>query len=200
MALLLCTKVHLRILSFNGWEFFSDPKVRIGIATAALVQPGETLFLGSGTTVLEVAKKIKNFTDLTVITNSLLVINELIDCKDITLVDLGGSVRRSEYSMIGTITEAALSGLYADKVIIGIRGIDLEQGLTNRYLPETMTDKKILTIGKNVIIVADHSKCGTLSTIRVAPISVMNTLVTDNEVSQEFVQELEKKGITVIQA
>jgi len=185
---------------FQRMSIYSDYKRRIGIATASIIQPGETLFLGSGTTVLEVAKNIKNIGDLTVITNSLLVIDELVNCKNISVVDLGGVVRHSEFSMIGNMTEAALSGLYADKVIIGIHGIDIEQGLTNHYLPETMTDRKILQMGKKIIIVADHTKCGVISTSQVAPISIINTLVTDNEASLDFINELEKKGIIVLQA
>jgi DeoR/GlpR family transcriptional regulator of sugar metabolism len=185
---------------FQRMNNLSDYKRRIGIATASIIQPGETLFLGSGTTVLEVAKNIKNIGDLTVITNSLLVINELVNCKDISVVDLGGVVRHSEFSMIGSITETALLGLYADKVIIGIQGIDFEQGLSNRYLPETMTDRKILKMGKKIIIVADHTKCGVISTSQVAPISIINTLVTDKEAPQDFVKKLEERGIIILQA
>jgi DeoR/GlpR family transcriptional regulator of sugar metabolism len=185
---------------FQRMNIQSDFKRRIGVAAASLIEPGETLFLGSGTTVLEVAKNIRDMHELTVITNSLLVINELIDCKNITLVDLGGIVRHSEFSMIGNLTEAALSGLYTDKVIIGIHGIDFEQGLTNHYLPETMTDRKLLQMGKKVIIVADHTKCGLISTSQVASISVINTLVTDNEAPQEFIKGLEDRGIIVLQA
>jgi DeoR family transcriptional regulator, aga operon transcriptional repressor len=177
----------------------SDSKQRIGVSAASVVEPGDTLFLGSGTTVVQVAKNIKNISDLTVITNSLLVINELLDCRNITLVDLGGVVRHSEYSLIGNITEAALSGLFADKVIIGIQGIDLDQGLTNHYLPETMTDRKITQMSKNIIVVADRTKCGNIATSQVAPISVVSTLVTDNETPKDFVQELRNMGITVMQ-
>jgi DeoR/GlpR family transcriptional regulator of sugar metabolism len=178
----------------------ADCKRRIGIAAASLVNPGETLFLGSGTTTLEVAKNIKSIAELTVITNSLLVVNELMGVKNLTLVDLGGIIRYSEYSMIGNLTEAALSGLFADKVIIGIRGIDLKQGLTNHYLPESVTDRQILQIGKKIIIVADHTKCGEVSTSRVAPISIVDTLVTDTETPRDFVQGFLEKGISVIQA
>lgn len=178
----------------------TEYKKNIGIATANLINSGDTIFLGSGTTAYEVSRNLKDHEDLTVITNSLLVINELIVCKNITLVALGGMVRRSEYSMIGNLTEAALSGLYADKVIIGIHGIDLQQGLTNHYLPETMTDRKILQMGRKILIVADHTKCGVISTSHVAPISVVNTFVTDKDAPEDFIQGLIALGINVIKA
>jgi DeoR family transcriptional regulator, aga operon transcriptional repressor len=185
---------------FQRMTIQSDYKKKIGSAAAEQINSGDTILLGSGTTVYEVARNIKQHNDLTVITNSLLVVNELIGSKNITLVSLGGIVRQSEFSMIGNMTESALSGLYADKVIIGIHGIDLQQGLTNHYLPETMTDRRILQMGRNIMVVADHTKCGVISTSQVAPISVVNTFVTDKDAPPDFVQGLTDIGIYVVQA
>src|SRR5690606_8248293 len=131
---------------------------------------------------------------------SILIINELFDAPNITLVDLGGLVRRSELSMIGHITEDALADLNADKVIMGIHGIDPVHGLTNHYLPETMTDRKILRLSKKIIIVVDHTKCGRVSTSHVAPISVVDTVITDAEAPLDFIQSLREMGVSVIQA
>lgn len=178
----------------------AEYKERIGKAAAELVNPGETIFLGSGTSVLEVARNLKHVNELTVITNSILVLNELLNYQNISIICLGGVVRRSELSMIGHLTEDALSGLNADKIFIGIHGIDLVQGLTNHYLPETMTDRKILQFGKQVILVVDHTKCGRISTAHVAPISVIDTLVTDSEAPQDFIDILREQDINVILA
>ena len=175
-------------------------KQKIGMAAAELVQDNETVFLGSGTTVLEVARTLVKHRNLAIITNSLLVVNALAEQSTMTIISLGGILRQSEQSMIGHITEDALSELRADKVIMGIHGIDLENGLTNHYLPETMTDRKILQLSKKVIIVADHTKCERTSVSRVAPLSVISTLVTDFDVSPEFVTALTGQGIEVIQA
>ena len=176
----------------------ADEKRRIGQAAAGLVADGETVFLSSGTTTLEVARSLRRQRRLTVITNSLLALNELADAPDITLVGLGGLLRRSEMSFIGHITEQALAEVRADKVIIGIRAIDAEQGLTNDFLPETMTDRAIMRIAREVIVVADHSKCGRVSAAFVAPLSAMRTLVTDSGTPPEFVDALTAQGIPVL--
>ena len=176
----------------------ADEKRRIGQAAAALVADGETVFLSSGTTTLEVARSLRSQRRLTVITNSLLALNELADAPEITLVGLGGLLRRSEMSFIGHITEQALAEVRADKVIIGIRAIDAEQGLTNDFLPETMTDRAIMRIAREVIVVADHSKCGRVSAAFVAPLSAMRTLVTDSGTPPEFVDALTAQGIQVL--
>jgi len=174
-------------------------KERIGRATAALIRDGETVFLGSGTTVLQVAQNL-TMRNITVITNSLPVINLMSGKEAITLIALGGMLRDSELSFIGHITEQALSEVRADKVIIGIRAISLEQGLTNDYLPETLTDRAILNAGRETIIVADHTKCGVVSTAFVASLRAMHTLVTDDETDTEFIESLRTQDIEVIVA
>ena len=176
-----------------------DEKQRIGRATAALIQDGETVFLGSGTTVLQVAQHLVT-RNITVITNSLPVINLMTEKENITLIALGGMLRDSELSFIGHITEQAVSEVRADKVIIGIRAISLDQGLTNDYLPETLTDRAILNAGRENITVADHTKCGVISTAFVAPLTTINMLVTDNKTDTEFIESLRAQGIEVIVA
>jgi DeoR/GlpR family transcriptional regulator of sugar metabolism len=172
-------------------------KERIGRAAAALIQDGETVFLGSGTTVLQVAQHLVTRT-LTIITNSLPVINLMTEKETITLIALGGILRDSELSFIGHITEQALSEVRADKVIIGIRAISLEQGLTNDYLPETLTDRAILKAGREIMIVADHTKFGVLSTAFVAPITAIQTLITDDMTDSDFLASLRALGVQVI--
>ena len=176
-----------------------DEKERIGRAAAALIRDGETVFLGSGTTVLQAAHHLVT-RNIVVITNSLPVINLMSERSNITLIALGGMLRSSELSFIGHITEQVVSELRADKVIIGIRAISLVQGLTNDYLPETLTDRAILNLGRENIIVADHTKCGVVSTAFVAPLTSINMLVTDNQTDTEFIELLRSQGIDVIVA
>ena len=114
-----------------------DEKIRIARAASELVSDKETVFLGSGSTVLEVARHLRNRRNLTVITNSLPVLNMLVGINGITVISLGGMLRDSELSFIGHITEQALMEVRADKVIMGTRGVSLEHGLTNDYLQET---------------------------------------------------------------
>ncbi len=177
----------------------SEEKKRIGRAAATLIEDGETVFISSGTTALEVARNLHSHRNLTVITNSLLVVNELAG-SNIEVVGLGGVLRHTEMSMIGHITEQALSEVHAHKIILGIRALDIERGLTNDYLPETVTDRAILGLGGAVIVVADHTKCGCVSTASLAPITVVNKLVTDTQTQSDFIQELQGKGIEVIVA
>ena len=176
----------------------TDEKIRIGQAAAALVQDGETVFLGSGTTVLYVARSLRGRRDLTVLTNSLPVINTLAGIDGIRIICLGGMLRDSELSFIGHITELALGEVRADKVFIGTRAISLEYGLTHEYLPETMTDRAILKAGKEIIVLADHTKFGHAATVLLSPLERIHTIVTDEQVPQDFADIVQSKGIRLV--
>jgi len=189
---------ELPILEREGEQ--PEEKARIGRAAASLVADKETVFLGSGTTVLEVARNLRDRKNLTVITNSLPVLNMLAGINEITVISLGGMLRDSELSFIGHITEQALIEVRADKVFMGTRGVSLEHGLTNDYLQETLTDRAIMQGGREVIIVADHTKVNRVATVLLAPLDDMHTFVTDSKAEKKFVQALKKLGTQVIVA
>jgi len=177
-----------------------EEKRRIGQAAAKLVQDGETVFLGSGTTTLEVARNLVERNNLTVITNALNIANFFAGKPNVTVIVVGGLLRHSELSMVGHITEQVLKELHADKVIMGMRAISVPDGLTNDYLPETMTDRAIINFASEVILVADHTKFGKVSTALVAPVTSVDKIVTDTTVPVKIVEKLRKLGVEVILA
>lgn len=176
----------------------ADEKRRIGEAAAKLIEPKDSIFIGSGTTSLEVARNLPGGYELTVVTNSLLALNALAERADITLVCLGGMLRHSEGSMIGHIAEQALKELRLHKVFLGVRALDIEAGLTNDYLPEAMTDRHLLAAGRQVILLADHTKCGRVSSGFLAPLSRIHTLVTDRATPAEFISSVKVAGVNVL--
>ncbi len=176
----------------------AEEKRRIGAKAAELITDGDTVFLGSGTTVAQVAQFLHGRQRLTVITNSLLVMETLEHDENLTLIGLGGLYRSREMSFIGHLTEQALSELRVDKVFMGVRAIDITHGLTNDYLPETQTDRAILRIGQQIVLLADHTKCARFSTVFLAPATAIHLLVTDQEAPQEFIAALATHGVQII--
>ncbi len=173
-------------------------KQRIGALAASLVKDGDTVFLGSGTTVLEVARNLKERQNLTVITNSLPVVILLSDYPNITIVCVGGLLRPTEFSFIGHMAEQLLAEVRADKVFIGVRAINIKEGLTNDYLPETLTDRAILNIARENIVVADHTKFGRTSTVLLVPLQHIHTLITDTGTPGEVINEIARENIRVM--
>ena len=79
-----------------------------------------------------------------------------------------------------------------------MRAIDIERGLTSDYLSEIMTDRSIVRASPKLIVVADHTKFGRTATAFIAPISVVDTIVTDSDVSPQIVQDLADAGVRVV--
>jgi len=172
-------------------------KELIGRVAASLIQPRETVFLGSGSTTLNVARNLLGRKNISVITNSLAILKTLEYEKGIELICLGGIFRHSEESFIGYLAESALQSLRPAKVIIGISAISIKEGLTNEYLPEISTDKVIIQSASEVILVADHSKFGKIATTVVAPITAVNKVITDSGIDPHLVNELTKRGLEI---
>jgi DeoR/GlpR family transcriptional regulator of sugar metabolism len=172
-------------------------KRRIAQEAAHLVQDGETIFLGSGTTVLEVARALPGGLHLTVITNSLAIVNELAAHPCIELIVIGGMFRQSELSMVGHLAEQAIRELRADRVFLGMRAIDANYGFASDFLPEIMTDRAILSIAPQVVVVADHTKFGRVGSVVVAPVTAAHLIITDTATPPETVAELQALGLQV---
>jgi len=173
-------------------------KQKIAEKIVSMIQDGEKIFLGSGTTTLAIAEKLHHHHDLTVLTNAITIINCLIPMKNITLIVFGGFLRRAELSMIGHFTQEALKDIQVDKVIIGIRGIHIEQGLTSDHLQELYTDQAILKLSKIIIIAADHTKFGHVAAIRTAPITSASMIVTDDQAPDEMINQIRSLGVIVL--
>jgi DeoR/GlpR family transcriptional regulator of sugar metabolism len=172
-------------------------KQKIGKLAASHIQEGESIFIGSGTTTLEVARNLIGRKNLTVITNALTVINMLAQQDEIDVITTGGLLRSSELSFVGHLAEQALHELRPQKVIMGIRAISLESGLTNDFLPEVSTDRFIIHSAPEVILVADHTKFGKISTALIAPITAVHKLITDADIPEHILKSLRDLGLEV---
>ena len=172
----------------------------IGRAAAALVSDGESVFIGSGSTAAHVARHLVGRKDLTVVTNALTIATELASAPGVTVVVTGGMMRPTELSLVGHITEQSLREVRVDKVSLGMRAINLESGMTNDYLPEVMTDRTIIEMAPELIVVADHTKFGKVASAYVAPVDRVTTLVTNSETSPEILASLREMGVQVIVA
>lgn len=161
------------------------------------IGPKETVFIGSGTTTLYVARELIQRDDLIIVSNSLPVL-ELFSRESVsTTIAIGGFLRREECSFIGHIAEQAIQDLRADRVIMGMRGIHPEHGLTSDHPQELRTDRAIIRISDHVMIVADSTKFGSVVTSRTAPITAVQSIVTTKSAPESMVESIRALGIEV---
>jgi len=178
--------------------FQAEEKRWIGKMVASLIQDGETIFLGSGSTMLEVAENLKGRKELTVITNSLPVSTMLAEEAGINTIITGGFLRQSELSLIGHLVENSLAELRADRVFMSIDGIHLQHGLTNHNLAETITDRVICHFAPSLVVAADHTKFNKTNASFVADLKAISILVTDEKAPSDFLVDIQEMGIEVM--
>lgn len=174
-----------------------DEKEIIGAAAAELIRSGDTLMVDGGFTTYQVARQV-NVGDITVVTNSIDVVNAMTNRDDVTLVIIGGELNRTSGTTVGPMTESQLLLLRADKAILGANAISPEEGVSSPN-PYTAQTKRAMVHGsREVIVVADHSKLGKLAAYSVAPIESISVLVTDDKADNEILDAFRSAGVEVI--
>jgi len=174
-----------------------EAKRAIGRLAATLVHEGDSIALDIGTTTLELARNLTRLQDITVLTNSLPIANLLTDQPGIRLMLCGGIVRPGERSLIGPVAEYTFSQFYVDKAFIGIGGVDLEAGLTEYNTDDAEVKRHMIRNAQRCILLTDSRKFGLKTFASVAPLSVVDDIVTDDGLKPEFREALEREGIVV---
>lgn len=177
---------------------FHGEKSRIGKLAASLVSEGQTIILGGGSTVVEVAKNLIS-KRIQVITVSIPVVQVFWDSKEVEVILTGGYVYPRLGVQLGPICEKMLNGTSADMLIMGIRGISTS-GISDHNTLIVESLRSMIKSARKVVLVADHSKFGIDSMIQVASLTDVDQVVSDNELDPNFQLMLKENGIEVFLA
>jgi DeoR family fructose operon transcriptional repressor len=169
------------------------------IAAAALkyVQPNGTLFLDGGSTVLELARLLKDRSNVTIVTNSLRAAAELAG-RGPRLIIVGGELRRLSQTTVGPLTRFMIRELRVDRAFMGTIGLSLEGGLTTTDPSEAYTKELVMEHAREVILLADSSKAHKISFTRAGRLEKVRILITDRLIDRKLSQGLHKRGIEVV--
>lgn len=174
-------------------------KRSIAEAALAFIEAGDTLYLDGGSTVLELARLLRDRTNLTVVTNSLHAAHELSG-QGPRLIVIGGELRRLSQTLVGPLTRLVLNDLHLDKAFMGTIGFSLKEGLTTTDPSEAFTKQVVMEQARQVILLADSSKAGKVSFARAGRWENIHAVITDKSVDKVFANEFTKKGIKLIRA
>lgn len=154
-------------------------KQAIAAAAANLVSDGDYVFISSGTTCLHVCEALKTKKNLTVVTNSLEILNSLMQTPSVTTFFLGGKVHTEMQITVGEDVIEQMNKYTADKLFLGMDGVDVAAGATTCNHVEESIMRQMLQQSKQKILVADHSKIGKVAFARIAPLTAFDTIVTN---------------------
>ncbi|MDF7666500.1 DNA-binding transcriptional repressor [Orbaceae bacterium ESL0727] len=175
-------------------------KKAIAQEAAKLVHEGDSLIFDAGSTVAQVIPMLAKFNNLTIMTNSLQMVNELVaNDNDQTIILSGGTFRRKSASFHSNNASviAFFESYNFDKLFMGADGVDLVGGVTtfNESFHGSVAMSKAAA---KLILLVDSSKFGRRSPNVVCDLSAVDIIITDDGLDSKYDHELTKKGIKVI--
>ena len=179
-----------------------EEKKRIGKKAAELIEENMAVFIGNGTTTMEIVRALKERPPfrLKVFTNALTHAMELAEIPNFEVYVIGGYLRGVSYAMVGPLACRALEGVYFDIAFLGANGLSLECGATIPSLEEADTAAEVVRRARRVVIVVDHTKLGLVTHGRIADLSQIYLVITDTLADLEFLESLREHGIEVLVA
>ncbi|GGV00346.1 DeoR family transcriptional regulator [Streptomyces litmocidini] len=165
-------------------------KDEIARTAAALVAPGTAIALSGGTTTYALARHLLDVPDLTVVTNSVRVADVFHEAQQAggggearrgaATVVLTGGVRTPSDALVGPVADRAVRSLHFDLLFLGVHGVSVEAGLSTPNLAEAETNRCLMRSARRVVVVADHTKWGTVGLSSFAALDEVDTWVTDS--------------------
>lgn len=178
-----------------------DAKERLAREAVNYIVPGDTIFLDASTTTFYIAKELKNVKNITVITNSLRVMNELSSCPDVKVIAVGGMVSTNQ-SLVGGVAEASIRESYfANKMFFSSRGIHGTAGILESNEQEGFIKQGMMANATKRFFVCDRSKIGRIGFIRLAHLEDLDYVITEEGALDELLEHnLKELGVKIVTA
>ncbi|MEB3102185.1 DeoR/GlpR family DNA-binding transcription regulator [Ferviditalea candida] len=184
---------------------FAQEKAQIGRKAAGLIEDGDHVVIDVGTTTLEMARAIQGKKRLTVLTNSFPVASYLMESlkqERFTgrVILLGGELNPQQLSISGELCQQMMKQFRVDKAFISVGGVSLEEGITDYDVHEALMSRMFADAAREAIVLADHSKIGVNTFIRIFPLEAVGTIISDAACPKEWTRHLKKNGVVWIKA
>lgn len=175
----------------------AEEKQIIASTAATMIGDNDSVIIGSGTSMLALARAIHPEVRLTVITSALNVALELSQHLNVEVLQLGGQLRQNSSSVMGPYAEQILADISCGILFLGVDGIDIEVGLTTTSLMEARLNQKMMDAAQITVVLADSSKFGKRGLGKICQIDQIQHIITDSGISPELLKVLEEKGVSV---
>jgi DeoR/GlpR family transcriptional regulator of sugar metabolism len=172
-------------------------KAAIARLALGMIRPGDSIVLGPGTTTLALARLLVNSPELTVVTNSLLVAQALMEAPRVEVILTGGTLRRSIHALIGPAAEESVRALRASQAFISGNGFSAERGLSTPSPLVAATDRALASAAQQVVVLADHTKIGQETMCQTVPAARIHTLITDSKAAPAELAAIREAGVDV---
>ncbi|MGP3959694.1 DeoR/GlpR family DNA-binding transcription regulator [Nonomuraea sp. 3N208] len=172
----------------------SAEKAAIADLAAALVEDGDAIVIGPGTTTQEFARRLTRHSELAVVTNSLLVA-QVLAASRVEVMLTGGTLRGAILALVGSAAEHSLAGLRVRRAFISGNGLSAERGLSTPNMQVAGVDRALAAAAEEVVVLADHTKVGVDTMVQTVPPDRIDHLVTDDAAPRDVLDELSGRGV-----
>jgi DeoR/GlpR family transcriptional regulator of sugar metabolism len=177
-----------------------EAKAAIAQATSALLRPGQVILLDSGTTTLEVARRLPLGLEATVITNSPPIAVALAEHPTVDVTVLGGMLDKEARAIVGAATIETLRSIRADVLVLGVCSLHPDVGITVNALEESYVKRAMIANAAEVVAVSSGDKLGSAGPYVVGPLDELTHLVTEDSVPPAQLAPYRALGIEVVLA
>ncbi|WP_422743171.1 DeoR/GlpR family DNA-binding transcription regulator [Mycobacterium sp. WMMD1722] len=182
-------------------ETRAEHKDRIAAAAVDhLPAGGSSVLLDAGTTTARIAAQLPTDRELVVVTNSVPIAARLAGVPTVRLQLLGGRVRGLTQATVGEQALRVLETLRVDVAFIGTNGISVSHGLSTPDSEEAAVKRAMVRAASQVVVAADSSKAGREDFVSFAPLSSVDTLITDDELGDGYRAQFCDRGVEVVVA
>ena len=175
-----------------------EEKQRIADTVASMISDGERIMIDSSSTAIYIIKKLKEKKNLTVITNSVVILLELADKPDWTVLSTGGNLREGALSLTGSSAEKMIRSYHVDTAICSCKGLDMEVGVTDSNENDRLIKEAMFDAAERRVLALDGDKFDRKSFVKVCDFGQIHCIVTDREPSERWLNFCKEKGIEVI--
>ncbi|MGC9199014.1 MAG: DeoR/GlpR family DNA-binding transcription regulator [Acidobacteriaceae bacterium] len=178
---------------------FSAEKQRIAHTAATLVEKNEMVGLAAGTTTTLVARQLAHRRDIHIITNAVNIGMELSSNSQLRTTMTGGAMLwAGAFSLVGPAAMETLQMFVMDKLFLSVTGMDPERGATMIEPEEAAVSRAMERQARQVIVVADSSKIGSVSPAVICKADEIDMLITDDGIAEEAVAAFQARGVKVL--
>lgn len=175
-----------------------EEKREIALKVLELINEEDSIILDSGSTTTEIAKLLINYKKLTVITNALNIALILGKNPGISLIVTGGEFKAPTLSLTGKMAADSFKDIHANKLFLATAGISSDMRLTYPSLSDLIVKSAMIKSADQAYLVADSSKVGISSLANLGSISLIQTIITDNKISNESIEKIRRKNVNII--
>ncbi|MFE9204515.1 DeoR/GlpR family DNA-binding transcription regulator [Micromonospora sp. NPDC007230] len=170
-------------------------KAAIAELAASLVEDGDAIVIGAGTTTQLFAQQLARYAELAVVTNSLLVAQALANAPRVEVVLTGGTLRGAILALVGSAAERSLAGLRVRRAFISGNGLTAERGVSTPNMQVASVDRALAAAAEEIVVLADHTKIGVDTMVQTIPTDEIDHLVTDDAAPRDVLDELANRAV-----